>query len=169
MKSLSVKLGIVLVAVVIFYPYISFAGIEIKYDKFTNKTTVRTDPKKVAGTVIQPALILIGSYEGETPSKPAECTLAFALRSSSWAYLRCHQVYCLVDGKPVVLPSSKHDGKVGRGYVLEFITIIVPFTIIEQLSNCQKVEFKICNTEFPISNYELEDLKTFVEAFSEKK
>jgi hypothetical protein len=69
----------------------------------------------------------------------------------------------------VVLPSSKHDGKVGRGYVLEFITIIVPFTIIEQLSNCQKVEFKICNTEFPISNYELEDLKTFVEAFSEKK
>jgi hypothetical protein len=169
MKSLSVKLGVILMVVVIFYTYNSFAEIEIKYDRFTNKTTVRTDPKKTAGTAIQPALVLMGSYDGETPSKPGVCTLAFALNSSSWVYLRCHTINCLADGKPVVLPSSKHNGKVGKGFVFEFITIMVPFNIIEQLSNYQKVEFKICNTEFSISNYELEDLKTFVEAFKEKK
>jgi hypothetical protein len=169
MKSLSVKLGVIFWVFVVFYPYVSFAGIEIKYDRFKDKTTVQTDPKRTAGTALQPALVLIGRYDGQTPSRPAECTLAFAVRTSSWAYLRCHSVDCLADGKPVALPSSKHDWKVGKGYVFEFISIIVPFTIMEQLSNCQKVEFKICNTEFSISKYELEDLKTFVEAFKERR
>jgi len=169
MKSLSVKLGVILMSVVIFYPYNSFAEIEIKYDRFKNKTVVRTDPKKTAGTVIQPALVLIGTYDGQTPSRPGECLLGFALRSPSWKYLRCHSINCLADEKPVELPHSKHDGSVGRGYVIEHVSISIPFNIVEQLSKCEKVEFKLCNTEFSLSRYEMEDLKTFVEAFLEKK
>jgi len=169
MKSLLGKVGVILMSVFIFYPYFSFAEIEIEYDRFKNKTVVRTDPKKTAGTVIQPALVLIGTYDGQTPSRPGECLLGFALRSASWAYLRCHSLYCLADGKPVELPPFKHEGSVGRGYVLEHIYIMVPFSFVEQLSKCEKLEFKLCNTEFSLSKYEMEDLKTFVEAFLEKK
>jgi len=169
MKSLLGKLGVIFMSVVIFYPYNSFAEIEIKYDRFKNRTVVWTDPKKTAGTVIQPALVLIGSYDGQTASRPGECQLGFVLRSPSWAYLRCHSIYCLADKRPLELPPSKHDGKVGRGYVLEQIFITIPFSIIEQLSKCEKVDFKLCNTEFSLSRYEMEDLKTFVDAFKEKR
>ena len=155
--------------VVIFYPYNSFAEIEIKYDRFKNRTNVWTDPKKIGGTVKQPALVLLGSYDGQTPSRPEICEIAFFIRSASWAYLHCHSLYCLADGKPVELPPSKHKGRVGRGYVLEHIFIMVPFSFVEQLSKCEKLEFKLCNTEFSLSRYEMEDLKTFVEAFFEKK
>jgi hypothetical protein len=168
MKSLF-RLGVVLLTVVIFYPYISFAEIEIKYDRFKNKTIVQTNPKKTAGTAKQPALVLMGSYDGQTQSRPGECTIAFALSSSSWVYLRCHSIYCLTDGNPLELPPSKHEGKAGRGYVIEFISILIPFSIIEQLSKSEKVEFKICNTEFTLTKQEMQDLRTFVEAFSEKK
>ena len=127
MKLLLGKLGVIIMAVVIFYPYNSFAEIEIKYDRFKNRTVVQTDPKKTAGTVIQPALVLIGSYDGQTPSRPAVCIIAFSLRSSSWAYLRCHSLNCLADEEPVELPPTKHDGRVGRGYVIEHVTITIPF------------------------------------------
>jgi hypothetical protein len=147
----------------------SFAEIEIKYDKFKNRTVVQTDPKKIAGTVIQPALVLIGSYDGQTPSRPAVCIIAFSLTSSSWAYLRCHSLNCLADGKPVELPPSEHHGSTERGYVIEHVAITIPFSFIEQLSKCEKIEFKLCNTEFSLSRYEMQDLKTFVEAFLEKK
>jgi len=156
-------------SVVIFYPYNAFAEIEIKYDRFKNKTVVKTNPKKTAGTVRQPELVLIGFYDGQTPSRPPDCMIAFSLRSSSWAYLRCHSLNCLADGKPVELPPSKHDGIVGRGYVIEQVFIMIPFSIVEQLSKCEKLEFKLCNTEFFLSIYEMQDLKTFVEAFLEKK
>jgi hypothetical protein len=169
MRSLSVRLGLFLVVVAILSPYNSFAEIEVKYDRFKNKTVVQTNPKKTTGTAIQPALVLMASYDGQTPSRPGESTIAFAVRSPKWAYLRCHSVHCLADGKPLELPSFKHHGEVGRGYVFEFISTSIPFSIIEQLSKCEKIEFKLCNTEFSLSRYEMEDLKTFVQAFTEKR
>jgi hypothetical protein len=169
MKSLLGKLGVVLVAVAIFYPYDSFADIIIKYDRFKNVTVVHTDYSKVAGTSNSPALILFGFYAGQTPSRPAECSIGFASRSPGWMFLRCHDLSCLADGKPVRLPPSKHSGEPGRGYVSEHVTVVIPFNIVEQLSKCEKVEFQLCSQEFSLSKYEMEDLKTFVEAFAEKK
>jgi len=168
MKSLLGKVGVIILAVVIFYSYNAFAEIEIKYDRFKNMTVVKTVPKG-GGTVRQPKLILIGFYDGQTPSRPPVCDLGFSVQSGSWAYLRCHSLNCLADGKPVELPPSKHDGRVGRGYVIEQVYITIPLSIVEQLSKCEKVEFKLCNTEFSLSRYEMEDLKTFMEAFLEKK
>ncbi len=86
-----------------------------------------------------------------------------------WAYLHCHSLSCLADGSPVKLPPSEHDGRVGRGYVMEFISVMTPFSIIEQLSKCEKVEFKLCNTEFTLTKQEMQDLKTFVEAFTGRR
>ena len=169
MKSLLGKLGVILIAVVIFYPYNSFAEIEIKYDRFKDRTSVWTDPKKTGGTNLQPALVLMGNYPGKIPSIPKVCELAFALKGSNWAYLHCHSLSCLADGSPVELPPSKHDGRVGRGYVMEYISLMIPFSIIEQLSKSEKVEFKLCNTEITLTKNDMRDLKTFVEAFLEKK
>jgi hypothetical protein len=58
---------------------------------------------------------------------------------------------------------------VGRGYVLEQISIVVPFSIVEQLSKSEKVEFKLCTTEFTLGKSEMEDLRTFVEAFTGRR
>jgi|SRR4030042_827188 hypothetical protein len=170
MKSLSVRLGVVLVAFVIFYPCNSFAEIEINYNRFENETVVRTKPGTARGTEKQPALVLIGSYDGQTPTRPGGgCSIGFYLESPSWAYLSCHSVDCLADGSPVQLPPSKHRGRVGRGYVLEQISIVVPFSIVEQLSKSGKVEFKLCTTEFTLGKSEMEDLRTFVEAFTGRR
>jgi hypothetical protein len=147
----------------------SFAEIEIKYDKFKDITKVQTHPQKTGGTKLQPALVLIGDYAGRTPSTPKVCQLAFALKGSSWAYLDCHSLSCLADGSPVKLPSSKHDGRVGKGYVMELISIMIPFSIIEQLSKCEKAEFKPCNTEFTLTKQEMQDLGTFMGAFKESR
>jgi hypothetical protein len=170
MKSLLGKLGVILMAVVIFYSYNSFAEIQIKYDKFKDVTVVRTDPKRTGiGTKLQPALSLVGFYSGQTPSIPNACELGFVLTNPSWAYLRCHSLYCLADGKPIELPPSKHRGDVVRSSVLEQVFVLVSFSIIEQLSKSEKVEFKLCNTEFTLKKNEMQDLKTFVETFLEKK
>lgn len=165
MKSLLSKLGVILMAVVIFYPYNSFAEIEIKYDRFRNRTVVQIDPEKVAKVAKSSAFVLIGGYDGQTPSRPAICSLGFYLRSQSWRFLDCHPLYCLADGRPVQLPPSKHSGLTGEGYVIEQIFVRIPFSIVEQLSKCKKIEFKLCNTELSLSSYEMEDLKTFVKAF----
>jgi hypothetical protein len=170
MKSLSVKLGVILMAVVIFYPHNSLAEIEIKYDRFKDRTIVQTDPKKTGiGTKLQPALSLVGFYSGQTPSIPNACLLGFVLTNPSWAYLRCHSLYCLADGNPIELPSSKHRGDVGRGYVIEQVSVWISFSIIEQLSKSEKVEFKLCNTEFTLTKNQMQDLRTFVEAFTGRR
>jgi hypothetical protein len=170
MKSLLVKLGVILVLVIIFYPCNSFAEIEIIYDRFKNTAVVRTKSGTARGTEKQPALVLFGIYDGQTPTRPTgECSIGFVLESPSWVYLDCHSVDCLVDGSPVQLPPSKHRGIVGGGYVLENISIIVPFSIVEQLSKSEKVKFKLCATEFTLGKSEMEDLRTFVEAFTGRR
>jgi len=68
MKSLSGRLGVILVAFVIFYPCNSFAKIEINYNRFENTTVVRTLPGTARGTEKQPALVLFGIYDGQTPT-----------------------------------------------------------------------------------------------------
>ena len=165
MKSLSAKLGFILVAFVICYPCNSFAEIEINYNRFNNTTVVRTKPGTARGTEKQPALVLIGIYDGRIPTRVG-CSIGFYLESPSWAYLHCHSVDCLADGSPVQLPPSEHRGTVGRGFVLESISIMVPFSIVEQLSKSEKVEFKLCTTEFTLGKSEMEDLRTFVEVFT---
>ncbi len=57
----------------------------------------------------------------------------------------------------------------GEAYVVEEIFILMPFSIVEQLSKSKKVEFKLCDTESTLAKKEMKDLKTFVEAFFEKK
>ncbi len=52
---------------------------------------------------------------------------------------------------------------------MEFISITIPFTIIERLSKCGKIEFKLCNTEFTLTKQETQDLRTFVEAFTQRR
>jgi len=72
MKSLSVKVGVIFVLVIIFYPCNSFAEIEIIYNRFKNMTVVVTKPGTARGTEKQPALVLFGIYDGQTPTRPGE-------------------------------------------------------------------------------------------------
>lgn len=170
MKSLLGGVGVILTVILIFCAHNSFAEIRIKYDRSKDKTKVQTTPKTTPGTVSHPGLVLVGFYDGQTPSKPGSCTLAFAVVSmQGWAYLRCHSINCLADGKRVELPPFEHRGEVRKaGGVFEFISTVVPFNLVEQLSNSQKVEFKLCNTEFVPTKQEMEDLRTFVDAFKQK-
>jgi hypothetical protein len=159
---------ILMVLVTVSFSVNSFAEIEIKYDKFKNRTFVQIEPTRsvMAGTSIKPALDLVGWYEGQKPYKPKTCIIGFSAISPSWKYLSCHSVYCLADGKRVEMPPSKHHGEVlPNRVVFEIITILVPFSIVEGISKCENIQFKICDTEFSLSKYEMEDLKTFVGVF----
>ena len=160
------KIVFVLLAVVSLLLVINAsAEIEIRYDKFKDMTIVMTKPGSVSTAPTSPGITWMGWYKGTVISIPKEVILKFVSSSRSWQYLRCHEVGCLVDGKIVRLPESKHHGSTNRGGVLEQISVVIPFETAKQIAFAEKVEFKICNAEFAMGKYDHDDAQTFIKKF----
>jgi len=130
----------------------SNAEVEKKFDRFTNITTIGTTP--TANCHHQLSV--------RWDSKGV-CLSMFVHTSNTWQYLQCHPVYLLVDGNPFRSIRTTHNGRVGRGFVLEFIRIDLTYNEIKELSKSTKIEVKLCNTEFTIPERDMQDLRTFVE------
>ena len=147
----------------------AYAEIEIKFDRFTNKTTVSSP---VANQLVSRAdtALTPNWFATYTGKKPTELLSGMALTfwkiNKSWEYLQCHSAAMLADGLPFPLAKSTHSGTVGRGYVVERIK--VPFTLanVKKLSEAKLVEFKICNTEGRFSEDDLQDLREFIKALT---
>ncbi len=157
------------IAVVLFLATNAFAGIEINFDRFTNKTVVATPGMDElisrADSALTPSWFT--QFTGQQPTAlPSKLNLTFWKVNKSWKYLRCHDVVMLADGSPFPLDASKHDGTVGRGYVMERVGVDVSFAKAEELSRAKLVEFKICNTEGRFSEGDMEDLRNFVKALT---
>ena len=141
---------------------LSQAEIVKQYDRFTQKTTVSTKP--IPPERGNPKLYLLATYPGEKlPRNITDATFFFASRSKEWEYLTCNNTDFLIDGKPYSPGDAVHEGNVGSGYVSEYLIYAkVTFSDIKKLAAATKIEVKICNTEFTLSESEMNDLKEFV-------
>ncbi len=147
-------------------PTLALAQVEKTYDRFKTATVVRA---RISGADDRgrPIPTLIGTFAGDKlVTSPTTISLLFQKTSPDWKYLQCFGTDFLLDGRPFSLGEPTHDGRVGAGYVLEFIQFTVGFTRIVELASAHTVEVKICNDEFRLSAQEMSIIKDFVRALT---
>ena len=114
---------------------------------------------------IESQRIIVGSSrkKGEEISD-SDKYMFISMTNNGWKYLRCNQIYFLIDNQPFQ-PESEHDGSVLTGSaVMETITITGDNSqkLINLIANSKEsVKFKICNDEFYIPNIYIRDFDRF--------
>jgi hypothetical protein len=129
-------------------PTASHSGeLKVEFDRFRNYTTA-----SLSNIPLGKGLNLAAYYlmPGNTPGRPERVIFMLTSSSDDWRYLRCHSIDLLVDGIPYSVGRTDHDGRVGTGYVLEFITFSVPTDEFLRMAVATRVEGKVCNTEFAL-------------------
>ncbi len=146
----------------------SDSGINVKYDRFADKTIVSIDQDHDKAKS-SPQIGFLSFFDGQKTSTQPNVYISFLKQSETWQYLDCHVVFSVSDGKPLKLPESEHKGDVGSGYVLETVYLSVDFETVAKMSAAKTVEFKLCNDEIKLSDEEIGSLKKFVEYFSSSR
>ncbi len=133
--------------------------IETKYDPFKDQTDVVLNP--VVETIGKtPANLMVNYlYPGKAPSIPDLVSITFVSKSTDWQFLKNHDVILLLDGQERLNPTTTHDGEVGKGYVLEFVSAVVTTREFLQVANATKVQVQLFTTEFSLSDAQLEGLR----------
>lgn len=134
--------------------------LEEKYDKFKDITSVNIILKlnQHYSNLSIGAFFL---YKGSQVETPSHLTLRFVSNSKDWKYLRNSKIIFLVDGKRIDLGEMKRDGRVGSGYVLEFLTKIISTDTFLEIINGSDVEGKLFTTEFKLTEEQLEAFRDF--------
>ena len=130
-------------------------AVTVEFDRFTNRTTV-----SLRGTQVGSEFELAAFYsmDGKQPSEPTGVQFMLMKSSKTWEYLHCHNVGLLVDGQPISVQAS-HGGRVGDGYVLEFVRFDLPLASFLRLATASKVEARVCRTELAIGSLQMEALR----------
>lgn len=148
---------------------LSTGRIFVKEDEFAGSSTVFIDglqlqgeleftaflSTKIEGKKIEPALLgVFGEMAG----------VAVKLTSSNnkWRFLQCHTLDWLADGERIN-STTRHDGRVGNGHVLEFVDTNIPFRKFACMATASNLRGKLCNTEFEFSPTQIGTLKAFAE------
>lgn len=136
-------------------------GYEIveKFDRFEGVTVVQLNPRPSEYQRGPGSLRALYFYWGTTPAKPPTVSFSLVSTSGDWRYLKCYSLSLLLDSLISMHPITKHEGDVGRGYVIEFVNSRFPINEFLQIVNAKKVEGKLCNTEFLLSSEQLEALR----------
>jgi hypothetical protein len=138
------------------------AQVEVKYDKEEKETVVKTPDRDLTKA---PQVQLLAIKE-EVAADPAAKSIAimFVSKSAEYQYLKCHTVSALVDGKPVALGESDHDGEAQKGSVVEYVSLEVNLKTLNALAAAKDVKFKICNDAVRLTAAEIAQFKEFSEA-----
>jgi hypothetical protein len=118
-----------------------------KFDRFKGSSAVdlKSSPSGIANIDLGAFFV----YAGERLSEaPRFVSMMFVSSSSSWKFLQSHDVTFLLDGKPMSpAKRSEQDGRVGQGYVLEFISQTLTMDEFLHVANAKTVEAQIGTTE----------------------
>jgi hypothetical protein len=156
MKRL-ITLGLVFLLFVV-----AHAEVTKTYDRFTQRTTVKSDvstEKVLSGRF---SLLLLCSFEGEVVKEAPNAISASFHYLAEGKYFDCSEAWMLVDGEPMGELEEEWDDNVGR--ILGCVTLRLPFSTVIRMAQAQKVEMKICNDEFELDEEEMSDLRDFVAA-----
>ena len=138
------------------------AQVEVKYDEAEKQTVVKTpdrDPTKA------PQVQLLAIKE-EVAADPTAKTIAimFVSKSQDYQYLKCNAVHASVDGKPMAVGESEHEGEARTGSVVEYVTLQVDLKTLNTLAKASAVKFTVCNDSVQLSAAEMGLFKEFYEA-----
>lgn len=148
-------------------------------DEFTgeNKATLKTffatkeqtlsdfEKSYFKSLAIESQNIIVGSTrkKGQELSD-SDKFMFISMTNNGWKYLRCNQIYFLIDGEKFQ-PESEHEGSVLTGSaVMETLYIKGNDTqkLINLIANSKEnVRFKICNDEFYIPSIYVKDFDKF--------
>jgi hypothetical protein len=130
-----------------------------EFDRFKNQTSVDLVPKTADYRRGPNNLSVSYEYAGTTPAIPPFVSVWLVYQADTWEYLKCYGLTWLLDGRTTLSPKTNHEGDVGRGYVLEIITSLIPVSQFLQIVNAKTVEGKLCNTEFALTIEQMEALR----------
>lgn len=131
---------------------IAQAQVEKKFDEFDESTLYSVKNMSVGGFEFQ-AYIASGPHIGPF------FYLLFMKRTTTWEYLRCHDLALLADGNPVKADKINHDGDPGGGGILESIMAFMNTDTFAALANSKTLRGKICNDVFDFSPEQIKNLK----------
>lgn len=130
-----------------------------EFDRFKGETLVKLDPRYSETTSGPRSLFVSYTYEGNTPAPPPFVGMALFTSSDEWMYLKCHSLAFLLDDTMPIELETEHDGDVGSGYVIEYVSSFLSLEEFLQIVNAQKVEGKLCNDEFQFTDEQMEALR----------
>jgi hypothetical protein len=133
------------------------------YDEFHDVTTLRLNFGPVyRGEHHEVEVGLTWFCKGRDRNSPVQGTsLRFVSDSSDgWVYLEYHPAALLVDGERFEF-DTQHDGPVGRGYILEFITARISDARLRALAEAREIRGKIGLHEFRLTPDQLDALRVF--------
>jgi hypothetical protein len=139
--------------------YVHHFKITETFDRFSGLTNVLLLALQYPG-MGRANLAVTYLYEGSTPYAPTLVGFMLAYESASWTYADCHDLTLLLDGRIRLLPRTEYSGKVqDDGSVAENITSRLPVNEFLQIVNAKKVEGKLCNSEFVLTDEQMEALR----------
>ncbi len=119
--------------------------VDVKIDRFNNSEVYR--PKETFKTPdeieLYPMVFCIMN----------SCKINFKIISSSktgWRFLEFRNLVGLCDGERFEFDEPSHRGNVGRGYVLEQMSVKLPELSLQKLANCKSLELKLGIHEFAV-------------------
>lgn len=126
-----------------------------EYDRFKNQTEAKLTRVDIGSGFNLTAYYLM---PGSTPSLPDMVGFLLSHSSTDWEYLRCSDVSMLADGAPVEVQDAQHDGTVGRGYVIEYITFHLSVSTLLRLTRAKQIDLRVCTTEMSLGSKEISAL-----------
>jgi hypothetical protein len=144
---------------------------EQRYDRFDDVTRLAVKLGQVIkGSHHNVELQLVQSYHGEGRNGESIFLQLYLFSASDdgWVYRDHHDVTLLVDGERVRFDPT-HDGKVGKGYVMEHIFIPLSKAQLRKLASATKIEARIHRDEFELGRNQIAAIKEFAELSADPK
>ncbi len=139
------------------------------YDRFKGETTVSLAPDLLNTRNTPNNWSVFFSYKGETPAPPLSVLAVLWYVADEWTYLNCHSLDLLLDGNTTISPKTEHDGDVKTGYVIERVLFQLTTSEFLQIANAKTVEGKLCNTEFALSEGQIQAMRDTASRMLPKK
>ena len=138
-------------------------------DRFTGATVLSASnlsrlSRDIYGSCRQPIPEWMAVAPDATdPKEPPAALLTFtAVCKGGWAYLECHSLHGLADGRPIVfLGEAEHRGNPESGATVERISVMLGSEGLAAIQLAAKLEFKLCNTEWSLDAAETAEAKVF--------
>jgi hypothetical protein len=133
--------------------------INTTYDKFQNVTLVSLEPNVAEFNPTPKSVSAFFLFSGTVLTVPSTVSLTFISKSTDWQFLRNHDLMMLLNGKERLSFPSTQDGRVGKGYVIEFIDIQVTVAEFLRIVSAETIEVQIFNASFALSLAQREALR----------
>lgn len=135
--------------------------ITTEYDKFKDYSTLKINDLPITRSI---DISLYETYSGKfapnTLPRSVNCMITSS--TDSWEFLTSHDVTFLLNNDVRLHYETSHDGTVGSGYVLEFLTFDIPIEDLIQIANATSVEIQIFTTEGKLATKQLNGIKDFL-------